>query len=111
MPGPLAKLLRWTARPSWLACEACGSRYVCPLEWEPVDEETWWVACRCGECGHRHEVVLSNQQAAHWDVALCCQTQAIEREIARLDRQRMLAETAAFTAALQHDLIDAADFA
>jgi len=111
MPGLLAKLLRLTARPSWLACEGCGSRYVCPLDWDPVDEETWWVACRCGECGHRHEVVLSNRQAADWDVVLCLQTAVIEREIARLDRERMTAEAATFTAALRHDLIDAADFA
>jgi hypothetical protein len=111
MPGPFTKLLRWTARPSWLACEGCRGRYVCPLEWEPVDEQTWWVACRCGACGHRHEVLLSNVQAAHWDVELCRQTAAIEREIARLDRERMAAEAASFTAALRHDLIDAADFA
>ena len=111
MPGPLARLRRWVARPPWIACEGCGGRYVCPLDWDPVDEETWWVACRCGECGHRHEAFLSNEQAAHWDVELCRQTAAIERELARLDRERMAAEAACFTAALRHDLIDAADFA
>src|SRR6266545_6025667 len=98
MPGSLAKLFRRNARPSWLACEACGSRYVCPLDWDPVDEETWWVACRCGECGHRHEALLLNEQAADWDVELFRQTAAIEREFARLDRERMTAEAAAFTA-------------
>jgi hypothetical protein len=111
MPGPLARLLRRRPRPSWLACGACGSRYVCPLEWAPLDEETWWVACRCGECGHRHDVFLQNAQAAEWDVELCRQTEVIEREVARLDRERMTAEAAAFTAALRSDLIDAADFA
>ena len=111
MSASLAKLFRRTARPSWLACGACRSRYVCPLDWNPVDEETWWVACRCGECGHRHEALLSNGQAAHWDVELFRQTAAIEREVERLDRERMATEAAAFTAALRHDLIDAADFA
>jgi hypothetical protein len=111
MPGPLARLLRITARPSWLACEACGSGYVCPLDWAPVDAQTWLVACRCGECGHRHEAHLTNDQAARWDLELCRQTAAIERAIERLDRERMAAEAAAFTAALQRDLIDAGDFA
>jgi hypothetical protein len=111
MPASLAKLFRRTARPAWVACEGCGSRYVCPLDWQPIDEETWWVACRCGECGHRHEAFLSNEQAARWDIELCGQTAAIEREIARLDRERMVAEAASFTAALRHHLIDAADFA
>jgi transcription elongation factor Elf1 len=111
MSGRLTKLLRRSPRPSWLACQACGSRYVCPLDWAPVDEQTWWVACRCGECGHRHEVSLSNDQAASWDVELCRQTAVIEREFARLDRARMAAEAATFTAALRHDLIDATDFA
>ena len=111
MPGRLAKLLRRPAPPSWLACEACGSRSVCPLEWAPIDENRWWAACRCGECGHRHEPVVSNEQAASWDIELVRQTGAIEREAERLDRERMIAETNAFAAALRRDLIDAADFA
>ncbi len=111
MPGRLAKLLRLSAPPSWLACEACGSRCVCPLDWAPLDEDRWWAACRCGECGHRHEPVLSNEQAASWDIELDRQTSAIAREAERLDRERMVAETKAVAAALRRDLIDAADFA
>ncbi len=84
---------------------------MCPLEWEPLDEDNWWIACRCGECGHHREALLSNAQAASWDVELCRQTDAIARAADRLDRERMTAEATAFTAALRLDLIDATDFA
>jgi hypothetical protein len=111
MPGSLARLLRRAPPASWLACEACGSRCVCPLDWEAVDDEHWWVACRCGECGHRHEVRLSNAQAACWDVELCRQTDEIARAAQQLDRERMSAQADAFIAALRRDLVTPADFA
>jgi hypothetical protein len=110
MPGPLARILRRSPRPSWLACEECGSRFVCPMDWTPADDSTWWAACRCGECGHWHEVYLSNTQAAEWDVELLRQADEIAYAAARLDRERMKVQTTAFVAALRHDLIDAADF-
>jgi hypothetical protein len=111
MSGPLARLLRRRRRPAWLVCEMCGGPYVCPIEWEPADTEHWQITTRCGQCGVWQDVCLTNDQAAVWDVQLDRQMQPIQRAAARLDGERMEAEVDAFVAALERDLIDAADFA
>jgi hypothetical protein len=111
MSGPLSRLLRRRRRPAWLACEMCGGPYVCPIEWEPADSEHWHITTRCGQCGVWHELSLTNEQAKVWDVQLDEQMRPILRAAARLDSERMEAEVDAFIAALEHDLIDAADFA
>ncbi len=110
MPGLLDRILRRT-RPSWIACEQCRSRFVCPIEWETADEDHWRITCRCGACGAWHDASLTNDEAAVWDVELDRQSAVIERAVQRLDRERMSAEVEAFAAALRRDLIDAADFA
>jgi hypothetical protein len=111
MPGMLfARLKRRTRKPSWLACEHCGGAFVCPIEWEPADEESWRITCRCGSCGAWHEAQLTNTQAARWDGALDSHVWLIEHAIRRLDRERMAMEVDAFVAALRADMIGPADF-
>jgi hypothetical protein len=94
-----------------LACSGCGSDFLCPIHWETADEDHWRIDARCGACGLWHALHLTNAQAAAWDVELDRQTEPIKREFRRLDRERMAREVEVLAAALQRDLIDAADFA
>jgi hypothetical protein len=80
------------------------------MDWGELDQTQWWVQLRCGDCGTWSEVVLSNAQAAVLDVALDRQTAQIRAAADRLDAERMADAADAFVAALQRDLIVAADF-
>jgi hypothetical protein len=111
MPGPLSRLLRRRPRPTWLAREQCGGAFVCPMERETADDDHWLITCRCGACGAWYETLLTNAQAASWDVELDRQAELIDRAARRLDHERMTTQAEAFAAALRCDLIDAADFA
>jgi hypothetical protein len=109
MRRPFARLIPRRRRE--LACSGCGGEFLCPIDWEPADEEHWQIDARCGACGLWHGLHLTNAQTAAWEVALDRQTRPIEHELRRLDRQRMVHEVEVFATALRRDLIDAADFA
>ena len=111
MSGSFSRVLRRRRKPAWLVCEACRGPFVCPIEWQPADEEHWLISTRCGQCGVWQDLCLTNPQAAAWDVKLDAQIRPIERALGRLDSERMTAEVDRFIAALERDLIDAADFA
>jgi hypothetical protein len=94
-----------------LACSGCGRDFLCPIDWEPVDDDHWQIDARCGACGLWHALRLTNAQTAAWEVELDRQTRPIQLELRRLDRERMAREAEGFIGALRRDLIDAADFA
>ena len=98
-------------RRSFLACSGCRSDFLCPIDWEPADDDHWSIDARCGACGLWHGLHLTNAQAASWDVELDRQTQPIKRELRQLDKQQMAHQVEVFATALRLDLIDAADFA
>src|SRR4051794_29159141 len=92
-------------------CPGCRKAFVCPLAWEVDGPEHWLIDLRCGACGLRRDVRISNAEATAFDLTLDRQTAQIARELARSDRERMHHELHVFVAALARDLIDAADFA
>jgi hypothetical protein len=92
-------------------CALCRLDFVSPVEFEPVDDDHWWMLLRCGECGTFREVTVENRTAERFDDELARGTYAIDREAHRLEHERMTVEADAFVAALEHDLIEPADFA
>jgi hypothetical protein len=92
-------------------CRDCGRSFVCPMDWEADGEEHWMIRLRCGECGVVRELRVTNAQASEFDLELYGQTVVIRRALDRIDREQMESELDVFVAALQRDLIDAADFA
>jgi hypothetical protein len=98
MPRPFARLL--SRRSSGLECSGCGSDFLCPMEWDPSDDEHWRIDARCGACGLWHRLQLTNAEAAAWDVELDRQTRPIQRSLQRLDRERMARQVEGFIVAL-----------
>jgi hypothetical protein len=92
-------------------CPDCRRPFMCPIEWDTVDEERWLIQSRCGECGTWRSDIVTNEEAKDYDVTLARQSAEIERRLARIDRERMEVELDMLVAALDRDLIDAADFA
>ena len=94
-----------------LACPACGSDRICPIEWETAGEHHWWLLMRCGECQAWVQATVGNEQAAALDVELDRQQAEIVAALATLEAERMAADVEAFTTALELDLVYAEDFA
>lgn len=91
-------------------CEHCGSDFVNPVFWHARGETHWWMRLRCGECSTVREVEVSNEEAKRFDAELDWGQEKIAAAVARLDRERMIADVETLTTALERDLIDPGDF-
>jgi hypothetical protein len=92
-------------------CALCHGDYVIPVLIEEVDEESWRLMLRCGECQTYRDVVIANDVAARFEHDYDRGVAELRATYDRLDRERMAAEVDTMVTALQLDLIDAADFA
>jgi hypothetical protein len=92
-------------------CPDCRRPFMCPIVWDTVGEDHWLIESRCGECGAWRRDIVTNDQADQYDLVLARQSAEIQLGLARLEREQMTVELDRFVAALDHDLIDAADFA
>jgi hypothetical protein len=81
------------------------------MEWETDGPDHWLISLRCGECGIWREVLATNAEAAVFDVVLDRQCAEIARSLRDAELEEMRAGLDAFVGALDHDLIDASDFA
>ena len=92
-------------------CLVCGRDFVQPVNWEPLGEDRWWMFLRCGECGVSRDVTITNAEAERYETALHGRAALLSAAARKLEAERMADEVDVFVQALQHDLIDAADFA
>ena len=65
---------------------------------------------RCAECGMSREVLVTNAEADRFEAELHARATILSRTARQLEGERIEAEAAVFFAALDRDLIDAADF-
>jgi hypothetical protein len=82
-----------------------------PVQAEALDHGRWDLRLRCGQCGTYRDVVVSDDVAKRYAVDLQRGMEEIAAALERHDHERMTAEAQVFIAALQHDIIDAGDFA
>jgi len=97
--------------PGLEVCRACGTDFVVPLEWSPIEDHSWWMHLRCAQCEHTREVTVSNTEAERYDEALDTRADPIARAVRKLDLERMAVTVESLIVALQRDLIGPADFA
>ena len=98
-------------RESLQRCPWCRTTFVCPMRWQAAGAKHWVVHLRCGECGARRAVKVTDTEAADFEVTLDRQSASIALALMRIERERMERLIATFATALARDLIDAADFA
>jgi hypothetical protein len=91
-------------------CRLCHDDFVVPVSWEEVDDERWHMLLRCAQCDTYRDVVVSHDVAKVYELDLERGRAEIAASLDRSDRARMLAELPVLIAALDRDLIDAADF-
>ena len=92
-------------------CQLCYDDSVVPVEAEPLELGLWEMRLRCGQCGTYRDVTVSDSDAQRYDLALAQGVAKIAAALERAERERMSAEVRVFIAAIEHDLIDAGDFA
>ena len=92
-------------------CPGCGGDAVHPVWWEPLGEEHWWIALRCGACDARAEHLVTNVVAARFDQALDCARDEIADEAERIGLEILSTQADAFAVALERDLVGVDDFA
>ena len=92
-------------------CRVCHDDYVVPVWWEEIDDARWHMLLRCAQCETYRDVVVTNEIASSYERDLQRGMAVIAATLDRSERERMAAEVSVFIAALEHDLIDAADFA
>lgn len=110
--GLLRRLLgtAYTMPARLVDCQCCDSDYVVPVAWQESGELGWWIRVRCGECAFVRDVEVSNEEAKRFERELDRGINDIATTVARLERERMIAEADALTTALHRDLIDPGDF-
>lgn len=91
-------------------CPGCRAPFVHTVARSRIDESSWSMILRCGECRCQREVVAADDVVVRFDDDVRAATQTIARAVERADRERLAREADAFAAALDRDLIDAADF-
>jgi hypothetical protein len=92
-------------------CPVCARDFVQPVSWEPVGSDRWWMFLRCADCGMSREVLVTNAEADRFEAELHARASIVSQRARELEGERIEAEAAVFFAALERDLIDAADFA
>jgi hypothetical protein len=90
-------------------CPRCHKDFVVPV-WSEKLGETHWIRLRCGQCAFIRQLEVENDAAERLKIELARGQAEIAAALARLDRQRMIADSATFAAALEHDLIGPGDF-
>lgn len=81
-----------------------------PLDCCSHDPGHLWILLRCGECQAVSEAVVPNALAEQLEEDLERGMLQIAEELERLEQETMVHEVELFVAALQHDLIEPADF-
>ena len=92
-------------------CRVCHDDYVVPVWWDEVDDANWHMLLRCAQCETYRDVIVSHDVAKAYGRDLERGRAEIAASLDRSERARMVEELHVFIAALEHDLIDAADFA
>jgi hypothetical protein len=108
LAGPTLSLR--TADRRLIHCPECMRDVVNPVLWHETDDTHWWIRARCGNCGWVREVVASDDEAQRLDRDLQSGMAKIAAALTKLERQRMRADLATLTRALECDLIAPDDF-
>ena len=102
---------RLTCRSAASSTRRCAASTPCPLDWSQEGPDGWSVDTRCGVCGDRRQIWLSNGQAARLDIELDTQMTQIGEAADALASERVRDEFGVLIAALHLDLIGPDDFA
>jgi hypothetical protein len=117
LPGPLGVELyphddpcESTCDPDLSVCGGCGSKLVQPIDWSLVGRTHWRVTLRCPGCEWSGTGVFTQEAVDRFDRELDRGMRQLQSTLTRVSRACMEAEIAAFSHALETDLIVPFDF-
>ncbi len=91
-------------------CPRCGSGFVQPREWAPVDMRRWRVELACPECDWHGSGLFSQQAVDRYDEVLDEGAAILTRDLHELAEANMRAAIESFSSALAADQILPEDF-
>jgi non-ribosomal peptide synthetase component F len=91
-------------------CPVCDGHLVHPVQWAEVDPHRWEVQLRCPECEHWRTDVFDQAAVDAFDDHLDAGTDALARDLRRLERANMEEEANRLAAALAADALLPEDF-
>jgi hypothetical protein len=91
-------------------CPSCSSRFVQPVEWEPVDDEAWSVLLRCPECEVYQAGLYTQPELDAYDLELDRGESLLRVAYLQLSTENMAAEIDAFAQALEAGAVLPEDF-
>ena len=91
-------------------CQECRRDFVHPTAWKDEAGRARRVYLRCGACGYTRDVVVGPEAEQLFKRAVDKRSGTIAAAADRLEQELMAGWVDSFAGALEHDLIDAADF-
>ena len=82
-----------------------------PVWWEELNDEHWWIALRCGECGMTSEQAVTTQSLTISTGSSIEHETRSHGEADRLGMEILATQADALAVALERDLIGVDDFA
>jgi len=91
-------------------CVECASDLVYPIDWEEAGPEHWEVLLRCPNCEWRGSGIHEQEAVERFDELLDLGTEAVVRDLKRLQHANIEDEVKRFVEALEAGLILPEDF-
>ncbi|HEV3228981.1 MAG TPA: hypothetical protein VGY97_05865 [Solirubrobacteraceae bacterium] len=91
-------------------CDLCDSNLVYPIDWEESGPNHWRVSLRCPNCEWTVTGVYEQEVVERFDCELDRGTEALMRDLQRLQRANMEDDVERFIEALNGDHVLPADF-
>ena len=99
-----------TPTPCMDVCPKCMDNKVYPVSWKDLDDDTWDITLRCGNCCWEERGMYDHETVEEFDQVLNQYTDMLIDDLERTARDNFMDDIARFIFALQEDAVLPEDF-
>lgn len=93
-----------------LTCPVCSSGLVFPIEYSPLNHDSWRLQMRCPNCFAWRESIVNTETYSAIGRHCCREQQALEEQLLLLEQRHMRETVESFITALYNGQIQPIDF-